>query len=425
MSVLCAEYDPERQHGDVTWRVYGGLPVIEVVNNWECASFIDTYRPSSLKNQFLHILHATQPEVVHVHNLLNLSFDLPAMAKARSARVVATLHDYTLVCASGGQRIHRSEEHLCTTIDPERCARCFGESAFRDQASFARVTGRAPSAIRRVAVAAARRYPTLARRTAAMMPAVRGPAVTTHDIVERLRAATSVLNDVDLVVAPSQFLGSEFVHLGLASEKLEVSDYGFARTTASTGPPWRGNRPLRIGYVGTLAWHKGVHVLIEAARALPPDAFELKVFGDPGVSACYAAGLRASAAGLPIEFMGPFEHSRRAEMYEQIDVLVVPSLWLENSPLVIHEAFMAGVPIVGSRIGGTVDLVTDGHNGLLYDATSPSQLATALAGIIAQPERLEAFRARLPRVKSIDTDASEWEDRYQAVLSHSPRAEAS
>jgi glycosyltransferase involved in cell wall biosynthesis len=397
--------------------------VIEIVNNWECASFIETYRPSSLENQLSHILHATQPDVMHVHNLLNLSFDLPAMAKARSTRVVATLHDYTLVCASGGQRIHRSEEHVCRTIDPERCARCFGESAFREQASFARVAGGAPSAVRKVAVAAARRYPTLARRTAAMMPAVRGPAVTAHDIVERMRAGTAVLSEMDLVVAPSQSLASEFVRFGLAPEKLDVSDNGFAPMAVSQRRGRDGR--IRIGYVGTLVWHKGVHVLIDAVRALPPAEFELKIFGDPSVFPQYASDLRASAAGLPVDFMGPFENDRRAEVYEQIDVLVVPSLWLENSPLVIHEAFMAGVPVVGSRIGGTADLVTDGLNGLLYDPTSPAQLTAALASVIAQPDRLEMFRAQLPRVKSIDDDAAEWETRYQAVISRSPRAAAS
>ena len=51
-----------------------------------------------------------------------------------------------------------------------------------------------------------------------------------------------------------------------------------------------------------------------------------------------------------------------------------PSLWLENSPLVIHEAFMAGIPVVGARIGGIADLVDDGRTGLLYDSTSPAEL---------------------------------------------------
>ena len=77
--------------------------------------------------------------------------------------------------------------------------------------------------------------------------------------------------------------------------------------------------------------------------------------------------------------MGAFDHEHAADVYAQIDVLVVPSLWLENSPLVIHEAFMAGIPVVGARIGGIADLVEDGRSGLLYDPTSPAELTRRCA----------------------------------------------
>src|SRR5439155_15491353 len=107
--------------------------------------------------------------------------------------------------------------------------------------------------------------------------------------------------------------------------------------------------------------------------------------------------------------MREFEHEQTSAVYGQMDVLVVPSLWLENSPLVIHEAFMAGVPVVGARMGGIAELVRDGENGLLYEATSAAELAAALSTLVDRPERLEHFRRNLPAVKSIAQDAVEWE----------------
>ena len=77
VTVLCAESDPSRPHGDVTWRIHEGLPVVEIVNNWVTTNFAGTYRPPVINQQIAHVLHALQPDVVHVHNLLNLSFDLP------------------------------------------------------------------------------------------------------------------------------------------------------------------------------------------------------------------------------------------------------------------------------------------------------------------------------------------------------------
>ena len=107
-------------------------------------------------------------------------------------------------------------------------------------------------------------------------------------------------------------------------------------------------------------------------------------------------------------------------MFGGLDVLVVPSLWLENSPLVIHEAFMHGVAVVGSRLGGIPDLVNDDVNGLLFTAGSPPALAVALQRLIDDPGLAGRLAARAPAVKSIEADAREWEDRYERVLQARP-----
>ena len=109
-------------------------------------------------------------------------------------------------------------------------------------------------------------------------------------------------------------------------------------------------------------------MLLEAARELPAGAYEIEVWGALDTFPDYTASLRAMARGLPVRFCGAFHNGQGAEVYAASTLLVVPSLWPENSPLVIHEAFMAGVPVVASRIGGIPELVCDGVNGALYDA---------------------------------------------------------
>jgi glycosyltransferase involved in cell wall biosynthesis len=418
VTVLCADYDPSRRHGHVTWRVHQGLPVVEIVNNWVCASFEETYRPPLVGRRIADVLQAVQPDVVHAHNLLNLSFDLPAMAHARGVPVVATLHDYALVCPSGGQRLHRAEQHVCHVIDTDRCARCFPESPFYTQISFGRLAAltRAPGLMRRAALAMSRRLPGLTGRLAHAARRATPLPVTRQDIEDRLAAARRIFDEVDVFVAPSPSLAAEFQRLGMAASKIRVSDYGFAplhRPAGATGRAERG--PLRIGYVGTLVWHKGVHVLIDAVRNLPADGYEVRVFGNPDTFREYSADLRARAAGLPVTFMGAFDRSRVADIYAQIDVLVVPSLWLENSPLVIHEARMAGVPVVGARMGGITDLIEDGRTGLLYEPASAAALEAALRRLLADPGLVAALGAAAPPVKSIAQDAREWTAVYADV----------
>jgi glycosyltransferase involved in cell wall biosynthesis len=362
------------------------------------------------------VLDAVQPHVVHVHSLLNLSFDLPAIARARGVPVVATLHDYSLVCPSGGQRVHQAEAHLCRTIEPERCARCFRDSTFFVQAAFARaaaLSGR-PRLLTRAGRVLARRAPRLMARAATAVSRSGVLPVKGTDIAARLAAAREVFRDVDLFVAPSASIAAEYRVLGIDGSKIRVSDYGFAPLPPRPRPGPRG--PLRIGFVGTLVWHKGVHVLLDAVAGLAKDAWELKIYGDTRTFPDYSAGLQAQAAGLPVTFMGPFDRADIADVYTGIDVLVVPSLWLENSPLVIHEAFLAGVPVVAARIGGVADLVVDGRNGLLYDHDSAPKLRRALQHLIDSPDLLAALGRGRPPVKRIADDAREWDAVYRELF---------
>lgn len=413
--VLCAEYDGTRPHGSLEWRRIGDLPVTEIANNWAFSSFAETYASPRIDAQLDHVLRAVAPDIVHVHNLLNLSFHLPRIAASRGIPTVATLHDFTLVCPSGGQRVHQAEEHVCIDIDTDRCARCFPQSHFHAQMAFSRAGGGSSivsGLARRVRAVAPSLFDRLGREVAAHS----GAQITAADIDARLEAARrDVFDVIDLFVAPSRALASDFARFGLPPDRIVVSDYGFPPLdTAKVARP-RDPRRLRIGFVGTLVWHKGAHVVIEAVRQLPRDRFELVVHGSLDTFPAYSTRLRESAKDLPVELRGGFDREDVGRIYAGMDVLVVASLWPENSPLVIHEAFQAGVPVVGARMGGIADLLRHGENGLLYDAFSPDDLAARLQSILDDPESLERMAARLPRVKTNDEDAAEWDARYEEV----------
>jgi glycosyltransferase involved in cell wall biosynthesis len=407
--VLAAEYDPATPHGTLRWREYAGLPVVELVNNWEFGSLQETYSSARLNRQLSHVLDAIRPDVVHVHNLLNLSFDLPRLARERGAPTVATLHDYTLVCPSGGQRVHAAESHVCEVIDPERCARCFSQSPFHTQMAAGRLTRGALGGMMASAARIARRRAPWLLAAADHIP---GPRITSADVRQRLTAARNVLGTVDLFVAPSRSLADEYVRLGLPAARIVISDYGFPPAAPKAR---QRSAILRLGFVGTLAWHKGAHVLLEAVRRLP-GGYHVHVFGDLETFPLYRARLQRLAEGLPVTFEGTFDRDQVADVYSRIDALVVSSLWPENSPLVVHEAFMHGVAVVGARIGGIPDLVQHEVSGLLYNPFSADSLAEALMRLLhdrALPGRLAAAA---PRVKAMSDDAREWESRYMHML---------
>ena len=419
-AVLAAEFDAADAHGRLRWRVHDGVPVAELVNAWRFGSFADTYQNEAITTAAAHALDVLQPHVLHVHNLLNLALTLPAMARARGMAVVATLHDHTLVCPSGGQRLHRRESHVCRAIDPPRCARCFAESPFYAQWRVGQMSGRAPGLAGRAAHLARRLAPGAAQRIAAVAAgALPGAAVDAAAIEQRLAAARTAFAACDLVVAPSPALAREFAALGFPTDRLVVSDYGFPAMATGPGAPRPGG-PLRVGFVGTVVWHKGPDLLVEAARGLPPDRVAIQIYGDLSVFPRYAGQLVRGAAGLPVVFGGRVDHDRIGEVLGGLDVLVVPSRWLENSPLVIHEAFQAGVPVIGAAIGGIVDLLATG-GGVCVPPDDAPAIAHAIGRLIDAPSELDALRATIPAVKSIGDDADQWRRRYAALL---PRAAA-
>ena len=411
--VLAAEYDPSVPHGTIRWRTYEGLVVIEIVNNWQFRRFDETYQSERINAQLRHVLDATCPDVLHVHNLLNLSFDLPRIAKQRGMATVATLHDYTLVCPSGGQRVHVAESHVCDSIDADRCGRCFAQSPLARQMRAAKMTqGVTGRLIGRAGRAAFKIAPVFAT---SILNSVNSPEINGGDVRRRLGYARHVFESIDLFVAPSRSMAEEFCKLGLTRDRIQVSDYGFAAMpSADSRAPRHGARPsdpLQIGFVGTLVWHKGVHVLIEAAKRLRGQ-YEAHIHGDTAVFPDYVAALRRAATGLPIVFSDGFDRDRVDDVYGGLDVLVVPSLWPENSPLVIHEAFMHQVPVIAARVGGVPELVQHEMNGLLYEPFDPGSLARSLQRLIDDRELVAKLSARAPAVKSIEQDAREWEERY-------------
>ena len=114
---------------------------------------------------------------------------------------------------------------------------------------------------------------------------------------------------------------------------------------------------------------KAPHLLLEAASGLPPGSVSVELFGEPvdyhGDSS-YRERLAPLLSQPHVQVRGRIAHDDVARVLSNLDVLVVPSIWPENSPLVIREAFLAGVPVVASRIGGIPETVTDGVNGLLF-----------------------------------------------------------
>jgi GT2 family glycosyltransferase len=168
---------------------------------------------------------------------------------------------------------------------------------------------------------------------------------------------------------------------------------------------------------------KGPHVLLEAIKDHPPGSVSVDLYGahTPYHGDDSYRGLLEPLLDQPdVRMRGPIAHDAVPAALASIDALVVPSIWPENSPLVIHEAFLAGVPIVASRIGGIPELVSDGRNGLLFEPRDVGGLRRALDRLLAEPRLLDTLRAGIPEVRSIQDDVRMARELYRRLAAISP-----
>jgi glycosyltransferase involved in cell wall biosynthesis len=219
--------------------------------------------------------------------------------------------------------------------------------------------------------------------------------------------------EVDLFLSPSRHLADAMVRFGLPPARVVHCDYGFALEHFAR----RRDLPelaRRFAFLGSLVRHKGVHVLLRAFEGMPADA-RLDVCGPLHYDPAYSDALRRLARHPGVRFVGPRDPRDVAGFLAGVDCLVVPSIWEENSPLTVHEAFLAGVPVVASRLGGHPELLASG-GGLLYEAEDPEALRAALLRLYREPGLARRLAASAPPVKGMQEHVAELEALYAGLL---------
>jgi len=376
--VYTTEAYVDRETSELTQKEWDGIPVWEAVHNNTVATFEESYLDEEKEAQFRRVLDDVQPDVVHVQHLHQHSIGYLDIAHERGLPIVYTLHEYLLMCLRFGWLV-RPGWVLCDGPDPSACAACAEHLPLP----------RAPA------------------------PAGQPPYLAA--VEERQRVIAEALDKVDLFVSPSRFLRQRFVDTGLiAADRILYSDNGIP-TAAFQGLRRTPSETLRFGFVGTIAEWKGVHLIVEAFDGLPEEGVDCQIWGVLEYFPDYVDRLRREAKHPGIRFCGRFENDKIGQILAGIDVLIVPSLWFENSPLTIHEAFLAGTPVVTADQGGMAEYVEPGKNGLHFRMHDAADLRKQLRRLIEEPG-LRASLTEFPELKEIETDAALTEERYRALL---------
>jgi glycosyltransferase involved in cell wall biosynthesis len=394
--------------------------VINVENHRRYSEFSHSYADPAMERLFDRILQAERPDVVHFQHLLHHSTNYAAIARMHGIPTVMTLHEYWLLCARNGQLFDAKDER-CTGPGLEKCAQCMSRFMWgRSKVDLWMLRG-----IHGVRKLTGMNFKAKARRVRLrkvsdddFVPSDRRLEDMRKNLLMREACVRDLIDNVDCLIAPSEFLRDRFLEFGVDAERIVMSDYGtelrdFRNITRA--PQSEG--PLRVGFMGSLQPVKGAHVLLAALRHLEPNNFEVEIYGDVEAKPEYVQEISEEMSDR-VKFKGNAPAQDVPRILSSFDVLVMPSIWWENSPLIIHEAFAAGIPVICSNVGGMSELVEHGVSGLNFEVESPESLADCLRSLQQDRNLLNQLRQGVPKLKDMKTDAAFHDQLFEAVLEH-------
>jgi glycosyltransferase involved in cell wall biosynthesis len=328
------------------------------------------FNSPDIRREFGRTLDNFRPDVVHFHNIVGLSLGMIDECYRRRIPTVMTLHDYWGICFKN--TLLKNSGNICKQ----------GGLACLDCREM--LAGRLP------------------------LPS---PVRNAHILF--------ALRQVDRLIAPSRYLAAQYAANGIPNDRITVIHNGI--DAENFAPGQRSQAKLTLGFIGHLGKHKGLDVLLHALTLIDAGAVRLLVAG-AGEDAerlqtfCHERGLDPY-----VTFCGRVENRRIATLYRQIDVLVVPSVWPENSPVTITEAMASGIPVIASDVGGIGELVEDGATGYLIPLHDSLAIAERIGRFLARPELLKTMGERaLAKIQAyrMRQQVERIVDVYREVIAH-------
>lgn len=345
------------------------IPFSELEHDW-----FYHISPQPVEQQLRAILDEVQPTIINFHHFIYLGVQsLINVARTGTARTFLTLHEFLALCQSDGQMVTRPHRRLCSRSAPGNCVGCW-------------------------------------------------PEYDVFQFGSRMEQMRGMLNAMTGLISPSKFLADRVGGWGVDRTRISVIENGLTRLSeAPSRPARREGQPWVFGYFGQINPYKGVDVLLRAAEQQAslnggvPDRL-IRIHGPlVGQSAEFVERLeRAVASGL-VEYAGAYQNEQVGDLMAACDYVVVPSLWWENSPVVIQEAFAAQRPLLVSGIGGMAEKVQDGVHGLHFAVGNATDLLRAMT-TAADAATYEGFVRQLARPLTAEDMARRYLEVFRAPL---------
>ena len=323
-----------------------------------------------------------RPDVVHLQHTQFIGMDLIGTIRRvlPEAPIVYTLHEFLPICHHHGQMVRTFDDRLCRRASPRRCHECF-------------------------------------------------PDISPQAFFLRERFIKGQLEDVDLFIAPSRQLLERYAEWGIPREKLRFEEYGRMPPTQRAPLPAAEHPERRFGFFGQLSHFKGAEVMLKAMSHISRRDIDGHLWIYGGNLDLQTSEFQADWSKLSDEvrdvvtFGGSYDHDDLHKLMAHVGWVLVPSIWWENSPLVIQEAFMHGRPVICSDIGGMAEKVHDGVNGLHFRVGDSASLADVIERAATDAKLWKRLRAGVGEVYGMEQHIKSLSAMYEEMLGERRRGQ--
>lgn len=324
---------------------------------------------SHIEHLFRRALRAVCPELVHIHCIQGMGLGLLQTCRSAKIPYVITMHDAWWICPR--QFMMDKDEHYCEQkhVKPEICrARC--------DLSDAKLYSR---------------------------------RLQMREAVKRAEA----------IFAPSEFYAA-FARRNFPRDahKINVNRNGIHSSHGLRAPRKAG--PVRFGYLGGKAYHKGYFFLAETLRSLGRTDFEVllvDVHTAFGKGAMTGSENRHLWQDMRVSILPFMQHDAMDSVYAQLDVLLFPSLWDESFGLTVREAIVRDIFVVAADCGGPSEAIVHGENGLLFPKGDKAAFSRHLHHILDNKDVFTSYRtSNFGDVISIESQTRELAFAYERII---------
>ncbi len=326
---------------------------------------------------FREFLEDFKPSIVHFHHYLHLGIELIREVRkySNTVPIVMTLHEYLAICHNSGQMVKTEDQKLCIKASHADCHKCF-------------------------------------------------PDKTPEDFFLRESYLKSFFKLVDKFISPSEFLIKRYIAWGLPRDRIILLENGQVLSNTEVNETSDVNLHAHFAFFGQLSTFKGLEILFEAFELLPKkvkNIITLDIYGSnlnyqPEKFQVYFAS-KLKKHNKRVRFHGSYRVEEIDKLMTKIGWVIIPSIWWENSPLVIQESFKNGRPVICSDIGGMAEKVQNGVTGMHFRTRDPLDLADKITEAANNPQLWSEVSSNIVAPPSIKETANYHLDLYDKLTS--------